>query len=60
MKELKGFIEVTDIKLNKLFININEIQILWCDSKIKLKGEKTEIELDESYEEIKQLIKNAL
>lgn len=56
---MKGFIEITDVMLNKLFININEIQILHMDSKIKIKGFEDEIELEESYEEIKELIKNA-
>lgn len=56
---MKGFIEVTDDKLNVLFINVNEIQILYCDSKILIKGLNHEIQLEESYEEIKQLIKEA-
>lgn len=56
---MKGFIEVQCIMLNKLLININDIQILWCDSKIKLKGVEKEIEIEASYEEIKELIKQA-
>ena len=59
MKKLKGFIEVEDVMLNKLIININEIQILYMDSKIRIKGFEVEIELNHTYEEIKQLIKNA-
>jgi len=59
MSGIKKFIEVTDDKLNVLFINVNEIQILYCDSKILIKGFNHEIQLEESYKELKQLIKQA-
>lgn len=56
---MKGFIEVKDIMLNDMIINVNNIIYVYCDSKIRLSGIENEIQLNESYEQIKQLIKEA-
>lgn len=57
MKKLKGFIEV-QIYDTITMININKI-IAFQDYHIQVKGIKGLIEIKQSYEEIKQLIKNA-
>lgn len=57
MEELKGFIEV-QIYDTITMINIKHI-IAFQDYHIQVRGIKNLMEIKESYEEIKQLIKNA-
>lgn len=56
---MKGFIEVTDTYGVKLLLNIEKINMIWIDSEILINGREYSFRLKESYEEIKELIKNA-
>lgn len=58
MEELKGFIEVTNEHNIKYTLNINYV-ISFCDKCIYVKYNADVNYVKESYEEIKQLIKNA-
>lgn len=57
MEELKGFIEVTSNTNKKVLLNLISIKCIGGDT--ILLDNNDEIEVKESYEEIKQLIKNA-
>lgn len=55
---MKGFIEVTDNQGYTYLININKIQYLGCCGMLVTEGVRI-TQTKETYEEIKQLIKNA-
>ena len=55
---MKGFIEVTTHKINKYYINIKHI-VSFGENWVFLSGNEYPNNIDETYEEIKQLIKNS-